>query len=230
MRARLAVLTLALVACRQHHVITTTTTLVDPGAEPRRKLAYTPVATDRVVRFADAFDGATTLWFDARWRTAADGTASLTVVGTGADGKSDTDEISAKFKGATATTKIGPAGFGAIRRDGINLMPSPENALVSSGVPLPADAVGLGARWRTVETGEFQRTWDYTLTRLVGQELDVHVALVSPGSLMSVSLDGDVTVDLSDPLARTLKEVQTRTVHLDGGAQSMSDTLTVERK
>lgn len=79
---------------------------------------------------------------------------------------------------------------------GISMQPDPGSQLEVLAVPLPSEAIGVGANWTRTGEGFSDR---YTLFAREGESLTIDYSMTSEGTSMS----GRLLVSLSDPIPRS---------------------------
>jgi hypothetical protein len=203
--------------------------LVDAGAEPRVKLQYTLGAIERDVAFvSDVEDPPQQRFADMRYHVrCSPGSCRYQMVKFEVMGQgSDFDRVKKEIRG---TIRMPANGLVSITTDtAMTSTPSTPELFKTAIVPLPADAIGVGARWK-VSDQDGTRT--LRLVKVVGSTLTIETRAEAANAQMGITVTGELTVKLSDPFGTgTLAIVQTlaRDPSLKMDAISMHQKMTLE--
>jgi hypothetical protein len=242
--------------------------LLDPGAEPRRVLAYAPSGMARTERLewqvmldaAAADDASMALAMSLDWRPPADRTgpwrfavkrAETGVPGNPGLGERMTigqiDAMFADVQGRVIAHR--PDHFEFHQTAGPPTKPSLLGLLHALVVPLPTEAVGIGARWEVVQTGSdegvsTENTRRYQIVGLAHRTVALRVSgtaawkqaagagLDAGPPLLTEAIEGTETLNLTDilPGSADLTFVYTTTVSFPASREESSSGARADRE
>lgn len=201
---RVAAIVLAVAACGGAPEQTATLELVDPGAEPRVQLRYTFDKLEREVSFVSVHDDRPGETFsDMRYRVTCERGGCRYQMVTFNVLREDFAQIKGEIHGKIRIGASGPIGI----TPGSNVWttPSTPELMRAAVVPLPEQAIGVGARWVSVENG-LRR--NFKLVKSDGVTLVVDTDMSAADADAKVEQRGQLRVSLADPFAKGTMTVQ----------------------
>ncbi len=188
-----------------------TLALVDPGTEPRVTLQYALGAFERDIAFVSEIDveSRKDTFADMRYRLKCGPNScryqmvKFEVLGEGSN-------FEGVKKAISGTIQVPANGLVSITADGMmKTTPSTPELFKSVLIPLPGDAIGMGARWTVTEPGG-TATRTFRLVKNDGATLTIETRVEANDPQMKFAQAGEVAVKLTDPFGTgTLELVQT---------------------
>lgn len=220
--------------------------IVDPGATPRRILAYAPHGGERHAHLSftiglprapiDAQHVTLALRWTAPasnaqpWRFAVEDATAAPPPDAGSGEQASDDGVHAAFATVRGAVEVTRGRVVLTRTAGAQTQPSVVDLLDLVAVPLPQAEVGVGARWETyqhrTESGMTCTVHDsYTLGALRADDLDVKVSgtvrCTAPGGAgrgdASYAITGAMRVGLDDVLPRDADITEHITMEVENG-------------